>query len=114
MGKAKAKRKETVTLSDVGDGHFAVEGALTFDTVGQLLDHGQKAFADHSRVSIDLAGVEDADSAGLALLLEWVTWANHTVREINYLNVPERVTNIASISEVDGLLTAAERWRGFL
>ncbi|MEM7765659.1 MAG: STAS domain-containing protein [Pseudomonadota bacterium] len=111
---ARDRDSESVVLSDEGDGHFAIKGELTFDTVGRLLDDGQKRFEEHSRITVDLAEVADADSAGLALLLEWVTWANHTVREINYLNVPQRVTNIASISEVDGLLNAAERWRGFL
>ena len=43
-----------------------------------------------------------------------MTWANHSVREIHFQNIPERLRNIASISEVEDLLNAAERWRGFL
>ncbi|MEL7298635.1 MAG: hypothetical protein AAGJ86_13305, partial [Pseudomonadota bacterium] len=81
-----------------------------YDLANLALGQDRAALA-HDR---DFGTGGNADSAGLALLLEWVTWANHTVREINYLNVPQRVTNIASISEVDGLLNAAERWRGFL
>ncbi|MFK8051763.1 MAG: lipid asymmetry maintenance protein MlaB [Woeseiaceae bacterium] len=110
---SKDKRVKT-TLADNGDGHFAVDGELTYESVGDLLDRGQRAFEDHSRVVVDLAKVADSDSAGLALLLEWVTWANHTVREIHFVNIPQRIVNIASISEVDEMLNAAERWRGFL
>ena len=103
-----------VVINDDGDGKFALTGDLTFDTVSELLDRGQKAFAEHSRIELDLADIERSDSAGLALLIEWVTWANHSVREIRYLNVPERIVSIAKISEVEDLLNAGERWRGFL
>ncbi|MEL7310435.1 MAG: STAS domain-containing protein [Pseudomonadota bacterium] len=96
------------------EGSFTIEGELTFDTVGSLLDFGTKQFEPHSHIVVDLSGVEEADSAGLALLIEWVTWANHSVREMVYENVPERLLNIAAISEVEGLLGAGERWSGFL
>ncbi|MEL6868636.1 MAG: STAS domain-containing protein [Pseudomonadota bacterium] len=105
---------DTVTLHDDGDGNFRVEGDLTFRTVGPLLDSGQKRFEPHSRIIIDLSAVQQSDSAGLSLLIEWVTWANHSVREIRYKQIPQRLINIASISEVEDLLEAGERWRGFL
>jgi ABC-type transporter Mla MlaB component len=55
-----------------------------------------------------------SDSAGLALLLEWITWANHTVREIRFLSMPERVLAIARTTEVEQLLKRGERWAGFI
>ena len=36
------------------------------------------------------------------------------VREIRYENVPEQLVSIAAISEVETMLTAGERWTGFL
>lgn len=98
----------------VGEGRFSVTGDLTFDTVAELLDRGQKRFSAHSRIILDLSEVAATDSAGLALLMEWVSWANHSVREIRYENVPERLVNIAAISEVESMLVAGERWTGFL
>ncbi|MEM9171887.1 MAG: STAS domain-containing protein [Pseudomonadota bacterium] len=102
------------TLHDDGDGLFRLAGEVTFSTVRGLLDSGQKAFEPHSRIIIDLSEITRSDSAGLALLIEWVTWANHSVREIRYQHVPEKLMNIASISEVEALLDAGERWTGFL
>ena len=52
---------------------------------------------------MDLSGVRNADSAGLALLLEWITWANHTVREIRFTGMPEKLLAIAKTSEVENL-----------
>jgi phospholipid transport system transporter-binding protein len=101
-------------LRDDGDGHFTLRGDLNFETAEKLLRQSEVPFEEHTRIEIDLAGVEDADSAGLALLLEWITWANHTVREIRYKNIPERVLAIARTTEVEPLLYRGERWAGFI
>jgi phospholipid transport system transporter-binding protein len=102
------------TLEDLGDGHFALAGEVTFDTAEQILRASEQPFEEHTRLEIDLSGVTLSDSAGLALLLEWVTWANHTVREIRYSGMPERVMAIAKTTEVHDLLTRGERWAGFI
>jgi len=102
------------TLEDLGDGHFALTGEVTFDTAEKILRVSEQPFEEHTRLEIDLSGVTLSDSAGLALLLEWVTWANHTVREIRYSGMPERVLAIAKTTEVDNLLTRGERWDGFI
>ncbi len=101
-------------LKDLGGGRFALNGAMTFDTVASILRKGEKLFEPHTRLEMDLAGVTDTDSAGLALLLEWITWANHTVREIRFSNMPARIEAIAKTTEVDNLLKRGERWAGFI
>lgn len=101
-------------LEDQGNGHFVLSGEMTFDTAESILRASEEPFEDHTRIEIDLSKVTLSDSAGLALLLEWVTWANHTVREIRFSGMPERVMAIAKTTEVDGLLTRGERWAGFI
>jgi phospholipid transport system transporter-binding protein len=102
------------TLEDLGDGRFALRGEMTFDTAEQILRASEEPFEEHTQLEIDLSEVTDSDSAGLALLLEWVTWANHSVREIRFIGVPERVLAIARTTEVEPLLTRGERWSGFI
>jgi phospholipid transport system transporter-binding protein len=99
---------------DLGEGHFALDGEMSFATVSSILRESLDQFADHTMIEVNLAGVEKTDSAGLALLLEWITWANHTVREIHFRNIPEKISNIAQTSDVDELLTVGERWVGFI
>ena len=101
-------------LKDLGDGRFALTGEMTFETAERILLASEEPFEQHTRIEVDLSGVEKADSAGLALLLEWITWANHTVREIRYQSMPERVLAIAKTTEVDSLLRRGERWVGFI
>ena len=99
---------------DLGEGHFAVEGEMSFSTVSSILRESLDKFEDHTMIEVNLGGVDKTDSAGLALLLEWITWANHTVREIHFRNIPEKISNIAQTSDVDELLTVGERWVGFI
>jgi phospholipid transport system transporter-binding protein len=101
-------------LQDLGDGRFALTGEMSFDSAERILKASEKPFEEHTQLEIDLSGVTESDSAGLALLLEWVTWANHTVREIRFEGMPERVMAIAKTTEVDGLLSRGERWAGFI
>lgn len=101
-------------LEDRGDGHFAIRGEMSFDTSEKILQASEQPFEEHTRLEVDLSGVTLSDSAGLALLLEWVTWANHTVREIRFVDIPERILAIAKTTEVEALLTVGERWAGFI
>lgn len=101
-------------LKDLGEGRFALEGEITFETAERILLASEEPFEQHTRIEVDLSGVTKSDSAGLALLLEWITWANHTVREIRFLSMPERILAIARTTEVEALLKRGERWAGFI
>lgn len=101
-------------LADLGEGRFALSGDMSFDTAERILQASEEPFEQHTRIEVDLSGVKQADSAGLALLLEWITWANHTVREIRFTGMPDRVLAIAKTTEVDALLERGERWAGFI
>ncbi len=87
---------------------------MTFQTAGKVLRVSERLFDEHTQIELDLGGVTETDSAGLALMLEWITWANHTVREIRFVNVPEKIDAIAKTTEVDHLLRRGERWAGFI
>lgn len=101
-------------LEDKGEGRFLLSGDMTFRTAGKILRASEELFEQHTRIEVDLSGVSKTDSAGLALLLEWITWANHTVREIRFVGMPERIDAIAKTTEVDHLLKRGERWAGFI
>jgi phospholipid transport system transporter-binding protein len=99
-------------VEDLGGGRFAVHGVLGFPTVTKVLEESKELFSEHSIIEVDFSGVERSDSAGLALLIEWVNWAKHYVREISYKNIPKQIRAIAQISEVEWMLTAGARWTG--
>lgn len=102
------------TFEDLGEGRFSVSGEMTFDTAEKMLRTSENLFDDHTQIEVNLTEITDSDSAGLALLLEWVTWANHSVREIRFTGVPEKIIAIARTTEVEPLLALGERWSGFI
>jgi len=102
------------TIEELGDGRFALSGEMTFDTAEKILRASEEPFEEHTQLEVDLSEITQSDSAGLALLLEWVTWANHSVREIRFVGMPEKILAIARTTEVEQLLTRGERWAGFI
>ena len=87
-------------------GSYLVSGELDFDTVPGLLELGRSMLegggADPLR--LDLRGVTRADSAGLALLIEWFKAARRGGREITFVNVPPQILAMARVSGLDGVL----------
>ena len=109
---ARSSQGGRVEFTDLGGGTFAVSGELGFATAMEALHTSRRLFEQHTCIEVDLAGVVRADSAGLALLLEWVTWARHTAREISFRNIPAQIISFAEISEVEDMLRLGERWTG--
>lgn len=101
-------------LTEFDGGKFSLSGCMTFTTAGDILRESEEPFQKHTRIEVDLSEITVTDSAGLALLLEWITWANHTVREIRFTGVPEKLHAIAKVTEVERLLKKGERWSGFI
>lgn len=91
------------SLSSRADG-WSVAGELSFATVPPLLaDSGPALERTQGALRVDLGAVERVDSAGLALLIEWLRLARAAGRELRYIGVSDRVR---SIIRVNGLSEA--------
>ena len=94
-------------LTAVGGGRFELSGDVGFGDAARLLADGDAAFRGEPAVEVDLARVARADSAGLALLLEWSLSARDAGRKIVYQNIPGSVAALAGMSDVAELLEAS-------
>lgn len=92
------------SINDLGDGRFELVGAMSFETADKILRASERLFRGHSKLSVDFAGVDDADSAGLALLIEWKSQARREGGEVHYSSLPQSILAIARTAEVDHLL----------
>ncbi len=104
---SRARARETaVTVIETAPDHYGVRGALTFATARRALEAGLRALASARGASIemDCREVDASDSAGLAVLIEWLAWARRSGRELRYSNVPETLCAIARICEIESLL----------
>ena len=81
-----------------------VEGVLDFASVTPLLAAGEALLRRPGALDIDLGGVTAANSAGLALLLEWLDLAGARRIDLRLLNLPESLLRIAAFSNLDALL----------
>lgn len=97
---------QQVTVASTGPNAYEVSGSLTFATARSALASGIAAFsaATGNPIEVDFAAVGAADSAGLAVLIEWLAWGRRNGRELRYSRVPEAICAIARISEVESLL----------
>jgi phospholipid transport system transporter-binding protein len=92
-----------------GAGRFAVGGAMTFATAAALHRAGLAAFAaaPDGVIELDCSGVSGADSAGLAVLVDWLAWARRSRRTLRLRGVPSKLVDLARISELDELIAPA-------
>lgn len=95
------------TLSTQPDGSVKLLGDLTAVTVPLLYRTGQQLIERADKfLQMDLSDVGQADSAGLALLIDWLATAQQLGKELRYVNLPPTLQSLAQLSEVTGLLAA--------
>jgi phospholipid transport system transporter-binding protein len=91
-------------LESLGAGHFRVSGVLDASTAREVLEESESRFEQFKELDVDLGGVGESDSAGLALLIEWLRVARQGNKAIRFANVPAQIEALARISEVDDLI----------
>jgi phospholipid transport system transporter-binding protein len=93
-------------IEETGHGSWMLAGDLDFATVPALRGGLDIGSADRTRISIDLAGVTRSDSAGLALLIEWLRESERLGKTITFLNMPAQLQSIARVCGLEGILPA--------
>ena len=96
-------------LESLGAGRFRVSGVLDASTAREVLEESEARFEQFAGLDIDLVGVGESDSAGLALLIEWLRLARQWQKEIRFENVPAQIEALARISEVEDLIGGSEK-----
>jgi phospholipid transport system transporter-binding protein len=91
-------------LESLGAGRFRVSGVLDASTAREVLEESESRFEQFKELDVDLGGVGESDSAGLALLIEWLRIARQGNKAIRFANVPAQIEALARISEVDDLI----------
>ena len=89
------------------DGRVRLSGRLDMQNAGALVAPLAEQAAQHKVLTIDLAGVEEADSAALALLLNTQRAAYEKSHLVKIENWPQSLQSLLSLYDLDGLLSAA-------
>lgn len=88
-------------------GTLRVCGAISFANAAQALAAPPQAPRQGAALDVDLAALESADSATLAVLIAWSAQARRRGATLRYLRTPQGLRNLAKLTQVDGLLGIA-------
>lgn len=95
---------DTVTLATPDRDTLALSGALTFATAAYAFAEGSRALRAGAQTRLDLAGLDRADSAGLACVLGLAAIASRTGRRLGVVHWPEGLRALAAVCDVEALL----------
>lgn len=95
------------SLTARSNGRFRLSGVVGFGTAMPLLHKSQDMFKDVPDVTIDFSDVERFNSAGVALLIEWLRWARRGKRGLRFEHLPEEALALAQICDIEPFLTPA-------
>ncbi len=91
----------------VGETGWLLSGELNFETVPALLQHRGVQMEAGKNLTVDLSEVTRVDSAGLALMIEWLRESERKNLDMTFTNVPEQLLSIARVCGLDEILFQA-------
>lgn len=99
-----AERDGTLRLAGDAASGLALSGSLVFANAGRGLRELLAALPARGSVAVDLSGLGDGDSAGLATLVEWRAQALDRGVHLRLSGAPEGLRALARLSDVDAEL----------
>jgi phospholipid transport system transporter-binding protein len=86
-------------------GRLEARGAMSYESAARALQTGLELMPHGQPCTVDLSRVTEADSAGLAVLVEWLATARKRGTAIHYEGIPAQILAVARISDLEDLLT---------
>jgi phospholipid transport system transporter-binding protein len=88
-------------LTEQASGYYYVTGCLTFANIDKQTLKSFKFLKGTESICIDLANVEATDSAGLALMIEWIKLSQMNSIRLVFKNIPQQLYALAKLSGLD-------------
>ncbi len=92
---------QKLTITENRAGQFSVKGNLTFATIDQDILKSFGFLNSAKIISIDFNQVNTTDSAGLALMIEWLKYSKKHAIELHFKNIPQQLRALAKLSGFD-------------
>lgn len=90
-------------IIDEGMGHFSVTGDLSLPNITHETLKSLTLLSAAKIITVDLSRIETVDSAGLALMIEWIKYARSQRLALNFNHIPQQMHNLAKLSGLDDL-----------
>ncbi|MDX2164392.1 MAG: STAS domain-containing protein [Gammaproteobacteria bacterium] len=93
------------TITATSPTEFKLSGCIDFDNVENLLREGRDIISKASaQVKFNFSGIDQSNSAGLALLTGLLRHANENRKNILFLQLPAKVLAAAKACDLDAIL----------
>jgi len=96
--------ESTVSIQQGREGRLEIHGELSFASVPALWRECRAQCAAGNAIDIDLGQVQRSDSAGLALLVEWLRETQRSGASLRFFNIPAQMLEIARASGLEQIL----------
>jgi phospholipid transport system transporter-binding protein len=90
-----------LSIVNESPGRFLVEGNLTFSAMNKKTVSDFAFLTTNKQITLDFSKVDNADSAGLALMLEWIKQASGKRVQLRFINIPGQILNLAMLCGLD-------------
>jgi phospholipid transport system transporter-binding protein len=81
-----------------------ITGNLTFATTPELLQQSKGWFTDSaSQIVVDLSAAGRTDSAGIALLLQWIETSRNQNLQLKFTNLPAQMREFIEANDLSKL-----------
>ena len=84
-----------------------VRGELDFDTVADMWATTEAPILLEPILRVDLGGVQRSNSAGVALLVQWLRQARRRQVELVFIDVPAQMREIVRVADLEQVLPVA-------
>ena len=99
---------EEVRLIQTAVDTWSISGCLTFETVGRLVAKMPSSAAG-TDIQFDLTGLTRVDSAGIALMVEWMRRARVAQYQVHWCEAPEDVPSLIRVMGIGDLMVSRSR-----
>jgi phospholipid transport system transporter-binding protein len=106
MRRSHEDQADSIQVREPSPGHITLRGRLALDTATYAYEQGLAIIQAEreERIEIDCSRVTKVDSAGLAVLIDWMAAARVQGHRLCVTHVPAELAALAKISEVEEIL----------
>ena len=83
---------------------YEVTGDMTFERATEIFALIDMSAIDRDEITVNLAAVNQSDSAALAIMLEWANQAKNYRKKICFSNVPDQLMRLIEMTHLDKIL----------
>ncbi len=92
---------------DYTNGVCKISGDLNVERAAEVFNSINISNIDKEQLTVDFSGVQESDSAALAVMLEWANQAKKSRKLISFTNVPDQLMRLIKMAELQKILKLA-------